>query len=55
MKTKNGFNLRNVCGEHIVVAEGKENIERFSGWTSYFGQRSWTNRKSGCPVRSIGI
>ena len=27
MKTKNGFNLRNVCGEHIVVAEGKENID----------------------------
>ena len=27
MKTKNGFKLRNVCGEHIVVAEGKENID----------------------------
>ena len=27
MKTKNGFNIRNVCGEHIVVAEGKENID----------------------------
>ena len=27
MKTKNGFNLRNVCCEHIVVAEGKENID----------------------------
>jgi hypothetical protein len=27
MKTKKGFNLRNVCGERIVVAEGIENID----------------------------
>lgn len=27
MKTKPGFNLRTVCGEHIIVAEGKENID----------------------------
>ncbi|ETD21097.1 MULTISPECIES: PqqD family protein [Prevotellaceae] len=27
MKTKKGFNLRTVCGEHIIVAEGKENID----------------------------
>ncbi len=27
MKTKPGFNLRNVCGENIIVAEGKENID----------------------------
>ena len=27
MKTKKGFNLRNVCGENIVVAEGEENID----------------------------
>lgn len=27
MKTKKGFNLREVCGEHIVVAEGIENID----------------------------
>lgn len=27
MKTKKGFNLRSVCGEQIVVAEGKENID----------------------------
>ena len=27
MKTKKGFNLRNVCGENIIVAEGKENID----------------------------
>lgn len=27
MKTKKGFNLRNVCGEQIIVAEGKENID----------------------------
>ena len=26
MKVKNGFNLREVCGEHIIVAEGDENI-----------------------------
>ena len=27
MKAKPGFNLRNVCGEQIIVAEGKENID----------------------------
>ena len=27
MKTKTGFNIRNVCGENIIVAEGKENID----------------------------
>ena len=27
MKAKKGFNLRDVCGEQIIVAEGKENIE----------------------------
>ena len=27
MKAKSGFNLRDVCGEQIIVAEGKENID----------------------------
>lgn len=27
MKTKDGFNLRNVCGESILVSEGIENID----------------------------
>ncbi|MBF1218283.1 MAG: PqqD family protein [Haemophilus parainfluenzae] len=27
MITKKGFNLRNVCGENIIVAEGEENID----------------------------
>lgn len=27
MKAKKGFNLREICGEHIIVAEGKENID----------------------------
>ena len=27
MRTKKGFNLRNVCGEQIIVAEGIENID----------------------------
>lgn len=27
MKTKKGFHLRNVCGEHVIVAEGIENID----------------------------
>ena len=27
MKTKNGFKLRDICGEKIVIAEGKENID----------------------------
>ena len=27
MKAKKGFNLREVCGEQIMVAEGKENID----------------------------
>ncbi|MDD5862118.1 MAG: PqqD family protein [Prevotella sp.] len=27
MKAKKGFNLRDVCGAKVVVAEGKENID----------------------------
>ena len=27
MKIKNGFMLREVCGEHLIVATGKENID----------------------------
>lgn len=27
MKAKQGFKLRNICGEQIIVAEGKENID----------------------------
>ncbi len=27
MKTKKGFNLRSICGEQIIVAEGIENID----------------------------
>ncbi len=27
MKTKKGFNLRTVCGENIIVAEGIDNID----------------------------
>lgn len=27
MKKKTGFNLRSICGEKIIVAEGKENID----------------------------
>ena len=27
MKARKGFNLREVCGEQIIVAEGKENID----------------------------
>lgn len=27
MKIKNGFELREVCGEHIVLAYGRENID----------------------------
>ncbi len=27
MKTKKGFHLRTICGEHVIVAEGIENID----------------------------
>lgn len=27
MKKKKGFTLRTVCGEHVIVAEGRENID----------------------------
>ena len=27
MKRKVGFKLRSICGEHVIVAEGKENID----------------------------
>lgn len=27
MRTKNGFNLRQICGENVIIAEGEENID----------------------------
>ena len=27
MKAKKGFNIRQICGENILVAEGEENID----------------------------
>lgn len=27
MKIKDGFIIREICGEHIIVAEGEENID----------------------------
>lgn len=27
MRIKNGFELRNVCGEHIIISHGIENID----------------------------
>lgn len=27
MKTKVGFNLRQICGENVIIAEGEENID----------------------------
>ena len=27
MKAKKGFTLRSVCGENVIVSEGKENID----------------------------
>lgn len=27
MRIKKGFVLRNICGENVIVAEGKENID----------------------------
>lgn len=44
MKTKPGFNLREICGERIIVAEGKENIDfsyiiRMNESSAYL----WTN------------
>ncbi len=27
MRIKNGFELRDVCGEHIIIAHGVENID----------------------------
>ncbi len=27
MKTRKGFNIRQVCGENIIVPEGKENLD----------------------------
>ena len=44
MRAKKGFNLRNVCGENIIVAVGKENID-FSNIISMNESSAylWTN------------
>jgi len=40
MRAKNGFKLREVCGEKIVVAEGRENID-FSKIISMNESSAW--------------
>lgn len=48
MKKKSGFTLRDVCGEHVMVAEGKENID-FSNIISMNETSAylWTNMGEG--------
>lgn len=50
MQTKKGFKLRQVCGENIIVAEGKENID----FTNIIGMNEssaylWRNVQDGRP------
>ena len=40
MKAKKGFNLREVCGQHIIVAQGKENTD-FSNIISMNESSAW--------------
>ena len=40
MKAKKGFNLREVCGQHIIVSQGKENID-FSNIISMNESSAW--------------
>ena len=40
MKAKKGFYLREVCGQHIIVAQGKENID-FSNIISMNESSAW--------------
>ncbi len=44
MKTKSGFNLRQICGENVIIAEGEENID-FSNIISMNESSAylWTN------------
>ena len=44
MKAKKGFNLREVCGEQIIVAEGKENID-FSNIISMYESSGYLWKK----------
>ena len=48
MRRKKGFNLRNICGENIVVADGIENID-FSRIISMNESAAylWNNIKDG--------
>lgn len=45
MNTKKGFNLRTVCGENILVAEGEQNID-FSNIISMNESSSYLWRKA---------
>lgn len=53
MKTKQGFHLRNVCGENVIVAEGIENID-FSKIISMNESAAYLWKKvDGLPAFSI--
>ena len=52
MKARKGFNLREVCGEQIIVAEGKENIDftsivSMNESSAFFGGEMWEVRGEG--------
>ena len=54
MKTKKGFNLRQVCGENVIVAEGVENID-FSSIISMNESSAylWNNIQGKESIRTI--
>lgn len=52
MKKKKGFKLRTVCGEHVIVAEGRENID-FSKIISLNESAAYLWEKSGDGIFSV--
>ncbi len=45
MRIKKGFNIRQICGEHIVVAEGEANID--------FSQVISINQTAACIWKAV--
>ena len=46
MRIKDGFELREICGEHVILSHGMDNIDFSMKQRLSCGKRLWEKKKS---------
>lgn len=48
MRIKDGFELREICGEHVILSHGMDNIDfsKIISLNETCGKRLWEKKKS---------